>query len=289
MSIATEISLCFVEDFSTLKEGIFSITNISKSGLKKFQLNKKFLNKSIRVKDEISLPLILLNHGLINPVYVGEAPEIVFEDKNFLVISKPPKIHSHPLSYGEGDNLLSFLNSKHLKVNTTKYDRGLVYRLDYETSGILYYAKSDRVYKSVRDGFSSIVREKHYLAIVSGELQSQKVQHFLATGELRGSLTKEDINGKECDIEIELLDFNMKANKSLVRVKLHQGFKHQIRAQLSFIGYPIVGDELYGGEPSSRVWLHCYQYSLSFDDVDYNQKDRSRFLASFLADFDCKL
>jgi 23S rRNA pseudouridine1911/1915/1917 synthase len=294
--MTNQIEFCFIEDFPSLKEGIFSICGISKSGLKKFQLKRNFLEKNIRKKDKITLPINILNYGSINPLYEGLVPEIAFEDENFILLCKPHRVHSHPLSYDEKNNLLSFISSSEnltkkrlLEVNSQKYDRGLVYRLDYETSGLIYYAKSDSIYSEMRTSFNTLVKKKMYLAIVEGEVQNQNIEHFLTTKESKGSLTKEDASGKKCRVEIRRLDYNLELNQSLVSVKLEEGFKHQIRAQLALVGYPILGDVLYGANESQRMWLHCYQYCFDFNGISYDTKDTSKELESFLANFNCKL
>ena len=80
---------------------------------------------------------------MIYPDYEGPDIEVLFENDDVIILNKPPNIHSHPLKYSEQDNCLSFLrqqlkNNK-MDVNKKSYDKGLLYRLDYVTSGVLFF------------------------------------------------------------------------------------------------------------------------------------------------------
>lgn len=283
-----EIQICFIKEFPSLLEGIFSLTGISKNQIKK-HFDKKKLNKEVEVMQEFSIPLGLLNYGKVNPVYLGPVIKTLFEDENFLIIDKPAKIHCHPLGYDENDNTLSYLHTiapKLLKVNQGAYDRGLFYRLDYETSGILYFAKNDEIQKQMRQNFQDIVKEKIYLAVVTGKTdESGSLEHKLqAFGEGK-SKVRVDENGSLYQLEYKRLDYNQKKDLSLLEVKLKQGFRHQIRVQLQAIGYPILGDPLYGNKDYKRMMLHCYQYKFQFNENNYSLKCELEELRSLFTNF----
>ena len=268
------VNICFLEEFPSLKEGIFSLLKISKNQLKKSNLTKNYLNKKIRAHDEVSLPLNLVNRLVINPLYIGEPPSIVFEDEELLGISKPVQIHGHPLDYQESDNILSFMRSRGyselLEVNGLKYDRGLLYRLDYETSGLLLYSKLQKNYDSVRENFKTHIREKTYLAIVTGNFQTEgKLVHYLKSSGVKNSLiettTADDGEGTKVECVVKRVDYNNDKNLTLVEVQLFQGYRHQIRKQLQASGYPIFGDPLYSEEKAQRMFLHCWKYTVHFE------------------------
>ncbi len=285
------IEFCLLKEYPSLDVCLIEIFGLSRSAVKKFKLPKNYLSKEMRSRDEVSLPIDLINLGLTNPVFYGEVPKVLFEDNNFIILSKPPGIHTHPLKYSESDNIISFLNSRsHVagNVNKNNMDRGALYRLDRETSGLLYLAKNDRVYDSLREQFNSIVKTKEYLARVHGNLESCSLSHNLKASGPKGSKIKESLDGQKSKIDIEQLDYNGKINESLVRVSLKEGRRHQIRAQLSLAGFPIVGDTLYDGGASTRLWLHCYRYKFEFNEIFYDCVD-DNYLDLFLAHFDCKL
>jgi 23S rRNA pseudouridine1911/1915/1917 synthase len=275
-----KIDICFIESFPSVSEGIFSLVNISKNQIKQSGLKKAFLNKEIRAKDELSFPINLINRGEVFPQYSGPKIEILFEDENVLVLSKPIRVHSHPLQYDESDNLISFIrehNSKLLEVNSAEYDRGLLYRLDHETSGLIYYIKSNETHAQLRSNFKDLIKEKIYFAVVVGELKdSGKVESKLETSGVKGAQVKVSESGRPCCINYEALEYNSDKNISLIKVFLNEGFKHQIRVQLQSIKHPICGDNLYGiSKEFNRMYLHCYQYKFSLNNKEYDIKDDS--------------
>lgn len=267
-----KINLCFLDDYPSLTEGILSLVKISKNQIKKSSLSKKQLQRKILKRDEVCLPLDLLNYLIINPVFMGSLPKIIFEDEELLGLSKPVRVHCHPLSYCESDNLLSFMRAegkdKELRVNQKQYDRGLLYRLDYETSGLVLYAKNNELYDKVRADFKTYVVNKTYLAIVDGKCEVEgRLTHYLKSSGPKGEkvdvfeINKDGSLEVECEIKVK--NYNSEENLSLIEIKLFQGHRHQIRKQLQAIGHTILGDPIYGKRSSERMFLHCWKYTLN--------------------------
>jgi 23S rRNA pseudouridine1911/1915/1917 synthase len=277
-------SVCFLNNFPSVAEGIFSLTKCSKSRLKKLKISKNFLQKPIKYRDEIELPINLLNSGQINPLYSGGEVKILSREKDFVAISKPAKIHTHPLCYDESDNLLSFLRFRGekdlLNINKDSYDRGLLYRLDFETSGLILYATNERVYAEVRDNFSKIAKTKKYRAVVIGKCNSkQDLKHFLNPSGIKNKLIKASDSFEEGSLEsvlnIELIEYSLDMNLSLIEVELFEGHRHQIRAQMAAYGFPILGDPLYSKSESERMFLHCHSYTLEYNNEILVFKDKT--------------
>lgn len=286
-----QIEVSFIEDFPSVKEGLFSLVpHLSKQKLKKQNLNKNFLNKKITYKDSLFLPIDLLNIGLINSSYKGKEHKIIYEDINFLVIEKNYNTHIHPLKYTDNDSLLNWLYSKknkYMNTNIKNYDRGLLNRLDYETSGIVYYAKSNEVYKELRTSFNTMIKQKTYLCIVHGKVENnQSIQHYLKPIGPKGNTVKtqsfEEEGATKATISCNLLYFNKSKNLSLVAIELNEGHRHQIRVQLSAIGHPILGDIKYGGDKSERLYLHCYSYVFNYLNIQYDLKSTEYFEVNHL-------
>lgn len=275
-----EIRLCLLYEKGSIEQCLMDLLKISKQQIKKSKLNKKFLNSEVKKTQVVTLPIDLVNHLKINPVYDGQDIKVLMEDENFLVLKKNHKVHMHPKNYSQSDNLLSFMQkdfSKLLSVNKNHYDRGLIYRLDYETSGIIYYAKSDEIYNKVRSEFHKIMQQKSYFAIVKGKCELCGLHsHYLKSTGPKGQkmqVTNElDFNTQLANLEIEIIAYNAKEDITLLKVYLKTGLRHQIRCQLSALGYPIVGDELYGGEKAQRLFLHAYQYKFNFNETFYDLK-----------------
>jgi 23S rRNA pseudouridine1911/1915/1917 synthase len=259
---------CLLEPIDSVEEFLKSTFNASSSKIKK-HFTKSFLNRGFREKSILDLPLNFINEGMINPVYVGEPLEIIHEDENFLVFNKWPNQFIHPLSYDESDNCLSYLRQTRpelLRVNEGNYDRGLLYRLDYETSGVMIYVKKDDLYKELRENFSTAAIEKKYLCIVSGDcrLTGAFKHSFSATQEkgkrirVSSDLSRDQVG----ELSLRPLEYNKEKDQTLMEVILKSGLRHQIRAQLAFLGFPLLGDEFYGGKLSERLYLHAFGYRL---------------------------
>ena len=274
---------CLLESTSSIEEFLKNQFSASSNKLKKY-FDKKFLNRNMSSRSVLSLPLNFINDGLINPTYVGEAIEVIAEDDQFFVFSKNPNQFVHPLSYDENDNCLSYLRNLRpelLLINQGQYDRGLLYRLDYETSGVMIYVKKENLYKDLREKFNSIAKEKIYLCWVQGEM--------LLSGVFINTFTSSEQKGKRIkvseapqgvgqigELTIKALEFDESSNKTLVEVKLKTGLRHQIRAQMAFLGYPLVGDTFYGGLKANRLYLHALTYSLQIDGINYSWQSKPR-------------
>lgn len=266
-----EISYCPLEKFENTKALLEVITpQISKTSQKRLVKKYNFPLKSWEEKKEIYLPLALANHGRINPFYKGTHIETLFEDHLFLILNKPSGVHNYPLSYLDKNNCLSFLISQEkwapCSVNIRNYERGLLHRLDYETSGVLCFAKTDEVYQEVRENFKQVMGKKIYQAIVSGDAQKIKGEHrhFLKGQGKNASKIGLAQKGPMGVLEIIQVDYDREKNRSFLKIKLKTGLRHQIRAQLSTLGFPILGDKLYGGLDAPRLFLHSLEYEINY-------------------------
>lgn len=263
-----EIELSFIQSYPNLERALLDNFDISKNLIKKY-LSRKYLNRKVREREKFKLPIDILNAGMINPRYEGPKVEVVYDDDKILGIFKPEKIHTHPLKYSEKSNTLSFLRESSLvdlNVNFQNYDRGLLYRLDYETSGLLIYIKNANEHKSLRDNFSQLVKKKVYRAWVHGvDIPEGKHVSFLRPCGSKNHKMIYDPKGVPAELELKILKDD--SCRSLVEIILKTGLRHQIRAQLSHLGFPIVGDPLYGKEADShfRLMLHAWRYAFSLD------------------------
>ena len=264
-------NFCTLKSYKSLEELLTKELSYSKTLIKKF-ITKKRLQSPLRERDEVYIPLEILNSGFINPKYSGEDLVVLKEDDNFIAVSKPHRVHGHPLNYGESDTIVNYLRAKNSwKVflgRSIEAESKLLYRLDYETSGVLIFAKSSEAYNRVRDSFLETVKRKVYLAIVTGEFNLSGVHsHYLESyGEKGAKMRVCDSGQRKVDIDVSLLKYDESKNLSLLKVELGQGVRHQIRCQLSAIGFPILGDSLYSGQECGRLYLHAYKYEVKTDE-----------------------
>lgn len=261
-----EIKFCSLEDNQKLGEFLNQKLLFSKSSLKNY-VPKKYLEKNIRLKDEISLPMNLMNMHFINPDYIGAELEIIYEDEDLIVVNKPEFVHGHCLLYEENTTVLNFLRSKYnlpflANALSSNQERGLLYRLDSTTSGVLIFVKDQEYHKELRSNFSSIAHSKEYLAIVEGKINIDELcTHYLGGSESKGHKITQVSGGVECRAHYKTVKFI--GESTLILVKLETGFRHQIRAQLSLMGHPILGDELYGAKVGQkRIYLHALNYEI---------------------------
>ncbi len=271
-----KISISLIQDIEDLYQDLLEPLGLSKSQYKKAGMKKNLSFKKGRV---LELPVELLRNGEVNPTYEGSKIEILSEDDHFIAISKPFGLHGHPQSYAETNTVLNFLRESNLCPSFGGAERGLLYRLDKETSGVLIVAKSEEVFSELRDNFSKQAKEKIYLAIVEGNLVDLgEKTHSLIGSEAKGSKQKESIEGSEAKLSIISTTYNSENDCSLVKIKLDTGLRHQIRAQLSLLGFPILGDELYGGKKEERIFLHALNYSLEYKGTRYSYEDKKALL-----------
>lgn len=278
------IKLSILKENETVEKFLKNTFSLSRNQIKKSKLGKSFLSKQLRYKDEIQLPIDLVNYLIINPRYSGSEVRVVSESEHTLVLSKPSRCHIHPLSYDETDNILSFIRSKSkwnsfLCINKKSYDRSLLYRLDYETSGLVILTNGEIN--------RSDIKAKIYLAVVEGHITDKlNLEHCITT---TGKKIKESHSGEPSKCIIKPIAYDKNKNLSFVLVKLKEGRRHQIRIQLSLAGYPILGDLLYGAKkPSQYFGLHCLSYSFSHHSFFDENIPFSELLKSFL-DIDSNL
>ncbi len=250
---------------------------LSKSWIKK-KMSKKDLKKKIH--GEVSLSCDLINKNMINPYYNGKKITILYEDHLFLVLDKPSGTHGHPLNYSDQNNVLSFLRSvnkgNYLLINQKKAERGLLYRLDYETSGVLVYVKDEILFNKLFNDRKTLINQKSYLALVEGKTKGPlplSLTHYLTGSEKKGSQMIIDENGQYAKLHYQTVSYDDQRKISLIEVSLETGLRHQIRAQLAASGHPLIGDIKYGGRASDRIYLHAKKYSLDLKSINTIKKE----------------
>ena len=260
------IEVQWLRDEPSLKSALQTALHSSGQQLKKY-FSSKQLSREVRARELLKLPLDLVNHLHINPEFKGPRPSVLAEDPLYIALHKPAGVHCHPLIYSDKNTLLNFLVEEKkfeaLEVNCEHYDRGLLHRLDFETSGVVLLAKTNRVFQNTRSDFSHEVKRKFYWAVVNGSFDKDGLwtHYFRSTG-VKGS--KQKVSDHEVELStpgsMAVMKITENQGKSLLLVNLKTGLRHQIRAQLAHLGFPILGDELYGGLQAERLFLHALRY-----------------------------
>lgn len=272
------VEVSWLHDESNLKETLKKTFGSSGQMIKRY-FSSKEQDRPVHARSISRLPLDLVNHLRINPEYIGPVVTIISETEDYLVLHKPAGVHCHPHAYSDKDTLLNFLvvagKWQTLEINRENYDRGLLYRLDQDTSGVMVIAKNERFLKEMREHFSTAMKRKFYWAIVEGEFDKDGrwTHHFRAVGAKGGKQkVSDDAYDSSQEASLSVLKISSNQGKSLVLVNLKTGLRHQIRAQLSHLGFPILGDELYGGRKAERLFLHALRYEFT-DIVEDPQAD----------------
>lgn len=185
--------------------------------------------------------------------------DIIYEDKNLLIINKPCKL----LTVGtekQKDHTLYREASDYVKRQYPKNKIFIVNRLDKDTSGIVVFTKNEDLKKKLQDNWDQCAQKREYIAIVEGKMPNKKdiLKSYLYEDKTFFVHSTNDKNmGKLAITKYEVLNF--KNTYSLLKINIDTGRKNQIRVQLNDIGHPIIGDKKYGAKrnPIGRLGLHA--------------------------------
>ena len=198
--------------------------------------------------------------------------DIIYEDKEILVINKEPNLLTIATDKRETNTLYNKA-SEYVKKQYPKNKVFIVHRLDKDTSGIVLLAKNMEIKKKLQNNWSSVKRE--YIAIVKGKMPKNKdtlKSYLKESNTLNVYSTKDSKNGKLAITEYEVLQSNNKY--SLLKINIKTGRKNQIRVQLSDINHPIIGDKKYGSKSSEikRLALHASLVEYKINNKQYQFK-----------------
>jgi len=186
-----------------------------------------------------------------------EKLDILYEDKYIIVVNKPSGLFTISTDKEKMKTLfhqvLIYLKQKH-KSNKVF----IVHRLDKDTSGLIIFAKSEKVKKKIQDNWENVKRE--YIAIVNGQILKEKdtIKSYLKETKTLLVYSTKDKNGKLAITEYEKISFNK--DYSMLKINIKTGRKNQIRVHLNDIGHPIVGDKKYSNIKNkyvNRLCLHA--------------------------------
>lgn len=249
--------------------------------LGKCKVNGKNVKPSYLLKTGDKIDLIIPEEKNSLEPKKGEL-EIIAKEKYFLVLNKPYGLSVHPAPSEKEDTLVNFLLYHFPQLKNIDSERpGIVHRLDKDTSGLILVALNEKYRLILSDLFAKRQVDKEYLALVKGNVSKPEGIIDLPIGRDPKTKVKQAVvkkGGKEAKTKYKVLWSD--GRYSLLKVKIFTGRTHQIRVHLSYLGYPIVGDELYGGKidkPSDRreyllsklvkrQFLHAYYLAFTLDE-----------------------
>lgn len=204
-----------------------------------------------------------LPHESLRPV--DHPLAIVYEDDHFLVLDKPAGFASIP-SILHSNTMANFVKHYYVANHYPNQQIHIVTRLDKDTSGLMLFAKHGYAHARLDKQLQAKTLEKRYYALVAGQ------GNLPEKGDIIAPIARDDQSiitrrvhpsGKYAHTSYQVIA--QYGEVRLVDIKLHTGRTHQIRVHFAHIGFPLLGDDLYGGSMAygiSRQALHCH--SLGF-------------------------
>lgn len=234
--------------------------------------------------------------------FVMTDSDVLFEDENLIFVNKPAFLPVEQTIAGNRKNLhdalVDYLWKRNPELRNPPY-AGIMHRLDRETSGVILFTKSRSVNKAVHDMFESHNFTKTYLAVCEkpepgrGGKAGRKpgdsftVEMFMNRVSKKSDAAKcgrvsEKDGGLYSKTDFKICgeyDYRGKAY-FVIECNLFTGRTHQIRVHLASLGMPLLGDQLYGGPPADRIYLHAWRLACDEGELKFDVRSPCRWQVS---------
>ena len=221
---------------------------------KSIQINNKNIcqfNYPVHINDEIEIKKF-------TNLKIQDKIHIIYEDENIIVVNKPSGLLTIATEK-EKEHTLYAIVSNYIK-EKNKYNKiFIIHRLDKDTSGIVMFAKNEKMKKLYQEGWNSLVKYRGYTAIVEGIPEKKEDTITLYLKENKNFKVYSSIEGEKAITKYKVKHSNKKY--SLLDIEILTGKKNQIRATMEYLKHPIVGDKKYGSKDKSlgRLGLHAHK------------------------------
>lgn len=231
-------------------------------------VNNKIEKSSYKVKEN---DVIDIKEGFVEEtdIIAKEMPiDIVYEDKDIIVVNKPSGLVVHPGS-GNYDNTLvnGLIHYTSTLSDINGEERpGIVHRIDKDTSGLLLIAKNNKSHVILTEYFKNHKNiKREYLALICGKFPHESATIDAPIGrdpKDRKKMTVTADNSKEAITHLKVLKkYN---DYTLVSLVLETGRTHQIRVHMNYIGYPIYNDPVYNTKKCTEFGQFLHSYKMDF-------------------------
>jgi 23S rRNA pseudouridine1911/1915/1917 synthase len=246
------------------------------------EVDGRVATKSDRLSADVLLSIVWDDPRApeIVPVVISDM-QIVYDDDDIVIVSKPPVLAAHPSLGWDGDTVLGALAGAGYRIATSgpPERQGIVHRLDVGTSGLMIVAKSEIAYSVMKRKFKDREVFKEYHALVQGEMVPQSGTIDAPIGRHPGSAWKFAVTHDGRDAITHFDTLTNYSIATLLSVGLETGRTHQIRVHMAAQRHPLVGDSLYGANPTiatrlelTRQWLHAvrlrFNHPTTGDEVE---------------------
>ena len=205
---------------------------------------------NLKIGDEVEVENIEMDVSSIKPKDIKL--DIIYEDDDIIIIDKEKDTVVHPGNGNYEDTIVNALMFSHrgqLSGINGVIRPGIVHRIDKDTTGVIVVAKNDNAHRCLAEQFKEHSITRRYVALVDGIIEKDKLRINLPIGRDEKNRIKMAVttkNSKEAITNITVLKRYTKSGYTLVEAKLETGRTHQIRVHMSYIGHPLVGDNVYG-------------------------------------------
>ena len=183
--------------------------------------------------------------------------DVIYEDEDIVAVNKSPFIVVHPTGTHLTGTLLNYMESWFRQNGILEKVR-FISRLDRDTSGILLIAKNRYAHHRMSQAHQDMMMQKTYVALIEGKMKRQEGEINAPIGRRENDGLKREVmeDGQTAITKYKVLKEGEKF--SLVELTPVTGRTHQLRCHMAYIGYPLIGDSLYGGnmEYMNRQALH---------------------------------
>lgn len=231
----------------------------------------------IWLKDEmLGVPSRERRHDFLN---ASKDISVIYEDEHIAVLNKPEGLYSHPVKGEYSDTMVSrflrYLYEKGEYHIEDSFVPALCNRLDRNTSGLIIAAKDHESVEEINRLIRERKLDKTYFAACIGSVKLDGVfTAYLKKDEKRNMVTITDHETPgSSQIVTEFHPVQVKGGLTLMRVILHTGKTHQIRAHLAHLGAPILGDTKYGDAKANKRWMRYHQCLISKELIFHTEKD----------------
>lgn len=212
-------------------------------------INQSSVNKKYKLSENDTINVKIPKPQELEVVAENIPLDIVYEDNDLLIVNKPKDMVVHPAPGNYSGTLVNAL-LYHCKNSLSGINGvirpGIVHRIDKDTSGLLIVAKNDTSHKELAEQIKNHSFTREYEAVVYGNLKED-------TGMINANIARHKTDRKKMAV-VPFLGRNAVTHYTVlkrygnfthIKLKLETGRTHQIRVHMSYIGHPVVGDEVY--------------------------------------------